>query len=187
MVSRFMAATKHLHAGSAPGAAWDGPEHKAPRAHRPWPRRRAASAGRVSGPVPARRLGAGRGCSSDVGAAAVKDLKTRHATAAPDALPALTTPGGPRAPRAPPPGGGPAPGWWPRPTLRPQRAGLQCLRHPWSPASSSGSGAALQTWECGATRAVDAVSLGGFITLRSSPAGLLEPRPCSWLATRYSH
>lgn len=117
MFSRLMAATRHLHAGSAPGAACDGREHKAPGARRPWPRRRAASAGGVSEPVPAQGLGAGRGRSSDVGAAAVKDLKTRHATAAPRRAPrpsyagaglAQAPPAPPRAPRAPPPDGDPA-------------------------------------------------------------------------------
>lgn len=182
MVSRFMAATKHLHAGSAPGAAWDGPEHKAPRAHRPWPRRRAASAGRVSGPVPARRLGAGRGCSSDVGAAAVKDLKTRHATAAPDALPALTTPGGPRAPRAPPPGGGPA-------HAPPPARGLAVPQTPLV------SGVLFGFRRRSADLGVSPGQPGQWTQLASEASphcghhllGLLEPRPCSCLATRYSH
>lgn len=93
------------------------------------PRRRAASAGGVSGPVPAQSLGAGRGRSSDVGAAAVKDLKSRHATAAPRRAPrpsdagaglAQAPPAPPRAPRAPPPA-------VTTPTPRPQRAGWRCL------------------------------------------------------------
>lgn len=180
MVSRFMAATKHLHAGSAPGAAWDGPEHKAPRAHRPWPRPRAASAGRVSEPVPARRLGAGRGCSSDVGAAAVKDLKTRHATAAPDALPALTTPGGPRAPRAPPPGGGPAHAPPPARGLAvPQTPGLRRPLRVLAPLCRLGSVGQPGQWT---QLASEASAHCGHHLL-----GLLEPRPCSCLATRYSH
>lgn len=44
MVSRFMAATRHLHAGSAPGAARDGREHKAPGS--PGPGRGTAVRGR---------------------------------------------------------------------------------------------------------------------------------------------
>lgn len=64
MFSRFMAATGHLHAGAAAGAARDGREHKAPRLARP--RLPSRGAGRrpmaeSSGPVPAPSLGAGRG------------------------------------------------------------------------------------------------------------------------------
>lgn len=44
MVSRLMAATRHLHAGSAPGAARDGREHKAPGS--PGPGRGTAVRGR---------------------------------------------------------------------------------------------------------------------------------------------
>lgn len=62
MVSRLMAAARHLHAGSAPGAVRDGPEHKAPRPTRPG-RRAAASRGPVPAPP---SLPAGRGRSSDV-------------------------------------------------------------------------------------------------------------------------
>lgn len=134
------------------------------------PRRGAANAGRLSGPVPARSLGAGRGCSSDVGEAAVKDLKTRHATAAPRRLPRPSYAGAgpaqaplapPRALRAPPPDGGPAHAPPPvRGPAAPQTLGL------WSCTSSSGSLCNLRG--CGSPSR--GRSLRGFTTVPSSPA-----------------
>lgn len=189
MVSRFMAATRHLHAGSAPGAAWVGREHKAPRAQRPrpgrlgaGPRKRAELQGRF------RRGGSEQEeavAGSDVEAAAVKDLKTRHATAAPRRAPlpsyagaglAQAPPAPPRAPRAPPLE------WWPRP----RRAGSPGLR-------TLLSGVLLEFRR----RSADLPSVGqpGRWTRLASEAsphgrrhllGWLGPRPCSRLATRYS-
>lgn len=91
----------------------------------------AAPASRLPRPVPAPSLRAGRGCSTDVRAAAVKDLKTRHAAATPRRRAPRPPYAGPASRKLHPLGRArrrPRPRPGPRPSPRPRRAGLPCFR-----------------------------------------------------------